>query len=263
MAHRKCSLASRPDATANIIQRDRLASVSVPAEQHALNMQVGHIVDLATDLIKLVGSLTPIPPVDDEGLRLRFRDLLSEFHTRGVRAGYSSEQMDAARFALVSLIDERVMALDAPIGAAWSAASLQQQLFSTRNASEVFFDRLALCRPPKSTDGADVLEVFHLCLALGFRGRHRNPAHSETVRHLLDGLALEIRNARSGANAPLSPAWEPRGTTPKTPHPGRWCRLPLWTVPLILAVFTLLWWWGTSAWTAGVIARFTHDFPVR
>jgi type VI secretion system protein ImpK len=226
-------------------------------------MHAGHLVDLATDLIKLVGSLTPIPPVDDEGLRLRFLDLLTEFQARGVRAGYASEQMDAARFALVSLIDERVMAVDAPIATAWSSATLQQHLFSTRNASEVFFDRLARCRPPANADGADVLEVFHLCLGLGFRGRYRDPAHSDTVRQLLDDLAKEIRNARSGANAPLSPAWEPRGSSPKTPHPGRWCRLPLWAVPLILALFTLLWWWGTSSWSAGVIARFTHDFPVR
>jgi type VI secretion system protein ImpK len=226
-------------------------------------MQSGYLVDLATDLIKLIGSLSPIPPVDDEGLRLRFLDLLAEFQARGVRAGYAAEQMDAARFAVVALIDERVLSLDAPIRSAWSATLLQQHLFSTRNANEVFFDRLAIFRPPGSPERADVLEVFHLCLCLGFRGRYREPAMSEARRHLIAEIAKEVRTARMGVNAPLSPAWEPRGITPRTPHPGRWCGIPLWTVPLILAALCLVWWFATSAWANGVIERFAHDFPVR
>lgn len=226
-------------------------------------MQRGQLVDLATELIKLVGALSPVPPVDDEGLRQRCLDLLSEFQSRATRSGYGPELVDAARYALVALIDERVMSLDAPIRDSWASSPLQIRLFEAFNAGEAFFERLATFRNPGSPDRADVLEVFHLCLCLGFKGRYGDPSLADARNQLVQQVANDIRAARGGVNAPLSPAWEPRGAAVPGPHPGRWAGMPLWVVPVVLIVVCLLWWFGTSVWTGSAVDRFIRDFPVR
>lgn len=226
-------------------------------------MQRGLLVDLATELVKLVGALSPIPPVDDEGLRQRCLDLLAEFQARAARAGYGHDLVDAARYALVALIDERVMSLEAPIRDAWASAPLQIRLYEAFNAGEAFFDRLAAFRNPTSADRADVLEVFHLCLCLGFKGRFGDPAMADARNQLIAQIANDVRAARGGLNAPLSPGWEPRGASVQGPHPGRWCGLPLWSVPLGVAVLALLAWFGASAWITAAVDGFIRDFPVR
>lgn len=222
-------------------------------------MPRGHLIDLATELVKLIGSLTPIPPVDDEGLRQRFVDLLAEFHARAVRAGYADDQVDAARSALVALSDERVSSLAAPIAAAWAKSPLRRQTADGAQSAS-FMDRLARLRPPGSPERADVLEVFHLCLCLGFTDGHLQPQERQ---RLAGELASEIRAARSGATSTLSPAWEPRGNAIQAARPAHWHGLPLWCVPAALGLGMLLWWLGTSAWTLAVIDRFISDFPVR
>lgn len=226
-------------------------------------MQRGHLVDLATELVKLVGALSPVPPVDDEGLRQRCLDLLAEFQARAARAGYGQDQVDAARYALVALIDERVMSLDAPIRDAWSAAPLQIRLFEAFNAGEAFFERLAAFRNPNSPDRADVLEVFHLCLCLGFKGRYGDPSLADARNQLIAQIANDVRAARSGLNAALSPGWEPRGASVQGPHPGRWLGMPLWVVPLGVAAVVLLAWLGAALWTSSAVDGFLRDFPVR
>ena len=226
-------------------------------------MQRGFLVDLATDVVKLLGSLSPIPPVDDVGLRQRFLDLLAEFHARGVRAGYSGELMDATRFALVALIDERVLALNTSIAVAWKTATLPHHLFAPSDTNTGFFVRLAALRPPGSAERADAVDVFHLCLCLGFRGRFRDAAQDLERQTLIAEVAHDILTARGGVNATLSPAWEPRGGPPPMAHPGHWYRVPVWAVPVVLGVLSLLCWLMASLWTSATLARFANDFPVR
>ncbi len=224
-------------------------------------MQRGLLVDLATDIIKLVGSLSPVPPVDDVGLRQRFIDLLTEFHARGVRAGYATDQVDAARFALVALIDERVTSTDAAIATTWKAAPLQKHLFGENDPASAFHERLAVLRPPASPERADVLDVFHLCLCYGFRGRLAGD--DEAARRLITALAEDVLSARGGVHATLSPGWEPSGSSPQAADPCRWCGLPVWAVPLMLMGGVLLCWLAAYLWTGAAITRFANDFPVR
>lgn len=209
----------------------------------------GYLVDLATDVIKLVGSLTPIPPVDEEGLRRRFVDLLTEFHARAVRAGYADDLVDAARAALSAFVDDQVRELDAPIARAWAQRPLGRGDFT---------ERLAALRTPGGADHADALEVCHLCLCLGTARR----AGADRQR-LIDEIGREIRAARGGATSPLSPAWEPRGAAAVTLPPDRWRGLPLWVVPAALAVLTVLVWLVSWGWMQATLTRFVHDVPVR
>lgn len=226
-------------------------------------MPRGLLVDLAIEVIKLIGTLSPIPPVDDVGLRQRFLDLLADFQARGVRAGYATDLVDASRLALVVLIDERVSAVDAAIATTWRQAPLYRHLFARDDAAEGFHERLAALRPPGTPERADALEVFHLCLCFGVHGRFRAAADEPARRALIADLAREILAARGGPDAPLSPDGQPRDRAASPAHPGRWQRMPMWVVPAVVGTLVLLWWLASSLWTSATIARFANDFPVR
>ena len=87
--------------------------------------------------------------------------------------GYSGEMIQLSVFALVAFLDESVLKLQSPIFADWSQRPLQEELFGHHRAGEVFFENLhALLARQDSQDGADCLEVYCLCLLLGYRGQY-------------------------------------------------------------------------------------------
>jgi type VI secretion system protein ImpK len=87
--------------------------------------------------------------------------------------GYSSEMIQFSVFALVAFLDESVLKLQSPIFADWSQRPLQEELFGHHRAGEVFFDNLrGLLARQDAHDVADCLEVYWLCLLLGYRGRY-------------------------------------------------------------------------------------------
>jgi len=101
-----------------------------------------------------------------------------------------------ARYALVAFLDETMAALSE----AWSP--LQLDLFNELSAGDGFYDRLETLRAAKNVD---VLEVYYLCLALGFQGKHRDLAGLEKKKVLMDDLLRELHPSWSG----LSPNWRP------------------------------------------------------
>jgi type VI secretion system protein ImpK len=87
--------------------------------------------------------------------------------------GYSGEMIQFSVFALVAFLDESVLKLQSPIFADWSQRPLQEELFGHHRAGEIFFENLhGLLARQDAQDVADCLEVYCLCLLLGFRGRY-------------------------------------------------------------------------------------------
>lgn len=87
--------------------------------------------------------------------------------------GYSSEVNQLAFFAVVALLDETVLKAQSPAFADWAQRPLQEEMFGHNRAGEVFFDHLhALLVRADSPETADCLEVYCLCMLLGFKGRY-------------------------------------------------------------------------------------------
>jgi len=121
-------------------------------------------------------------------------------------SGYPVEDTRLATFAVVAFLDESILNSNNPIFADWPRMPLQEELFGGHTAGEIFFqciDRL-LARND-SLQVADVLEVFALCLLLGYRGRY-SLSGQEGVRPVLEAIADKIQRIR-GRMGPLSPQW--------------------------------------------------------
>jgi type VI secretion system protein ImpK len=118
------------------------------------------------------------PSPQDE--RLRIRGLLDQADAM-LGAG---QQWNLAKYALASWIDE--MLVDAPWSGRewWSNNVLEVELFSSRECYDRFY---ILAKEASTLPQRDALEVFYVCVVLGFRGLYRDPEFS---RSTIQALAL-------------------------------------------------------------------------
>jgi type VI secretion system protein ImpK len=87
--------------------------------------------------------------------------------------GYSGEMIQFSLSAVVGFLDESVLMLQSPTFADWPQRPLQEELFGHHRLGEVFFEDLRnLLKRPDAHEIADCLEVYCLCLLLGYRGRY-------------------------------------------------------------------------------------------
>jgi type VI secretion system protein ImpK len=108
-----------------------------------------------------------------EGFRNSIRAALKSAMEQAKALGYSSEVIQLSFFAVVSLLDESVLKLQSPAFAEWAKRPMQEEMFGHSRAGEVFFDHLrGLLARQDSDETADCLEVYALCMLLGFRGKY-------------------------------------------------------------------------------------------
>jgi type VI secretion system protein ImpK len=120
--------------------------------------------------------------------------------------GYTVEDVRLAVFALVAFLDESILNLRKPVFDDWVRKPLQEEMFGRHVAGETFFENLqALLGRRDSRELADVLEIYLLCLLLGYLGRYSISSKSE-LRSLMGHTADKIRRIRN-SGADLSPQW--------------------------------------------------------
>lgn len=120
--------------------------------------------------------------------------------------GYDAEYVKLAVYAYIALLDESVLNSNQPMFASWPRQSLQEEVFGDHIAGENFFVHLReLMGRQDSEELADILEVFQLCLLLGFRGRYALSAEGGTEQ-LLGAVQQRILRIRGGYG-PIAPAW--------------------------------------------------------
>jgi type VI secretion system protein ImpK len=149
---------------------------------------------------------------DPNAFRHHTREAMKTATNQALAAGYNADDAKYATFAAVAFLDESVLNSQNPIFADWLRKPMQEELFGTHIAGEVFFQNLQqLVGRSDSHDLADLLEVHYLCLLLGFCGKYRAGNRGE-LDQIMNTTAAKIRRIR-GPFGPLSPAWMlPPGT---------------------------------------------------
>lgn len=137
--------------------------------------------------------------------RQRMKDVLAEIGREAVRRNYSSSNISESEFPFVAFLDEVILSSDDPCRDDWAKKPLQEDMFGISTAGEQFFTRLeALLARPDTNELMDVLEVYYLCLLLGFQGLYITGGRAELQMHA-DGIRTRIERFR-GVRAELSPA---------------------------------------------------------
>lgn len=101
--------------------------------------------------------------------RIRMRALLDQ----GEAIVGAGREWELTKYALVSWIDEMLVETTWSGREWWSNNVLEMELFRTRLCNEQFFD---FAKEATTLPRRDALEVYYVCVVLGFRGLYREPA---------------------------------------------------------------------------------------
>ncbi len=127
----------------------------------------------AFTIILRLARLNQQSAANSQDFRTSIRAALKAAMEQAKTLGYSSDSNQLAFFALVSLLDESVLKLQSPAFADWAQRPMQEEMFGHNRAGEVFFDNLrTLLARQDSQETADCLEVYCLCMLLGFKGKY-------------------------------------------------------------------------------------------
>jgi len=144
---------------------------------------------------------------DAASFRINMRAALKNAEQQALAKGFHQDEIRLATFAVVAFLDESVLSFRSIISSDWEREPLGQSLFGSHLAGELFFQGLErLLKAPDSRGVADALEVYLLCLLLGYRGRY-GLAGGEATRGIQDSIVEKIRRIR-GAPPKLT-AWVP------------------------------------------------------
>ena len=169
-------------------------------------------------------------PSDPEEFRNRIKQFLTGFERGGRRLDASAEDIHLAKFAYCALIDEVVLMSKMRMREVWERRPLQLEFFGEQLAGERFFEQLETLRQG-GAPRLQVLEVYHMCLLLGFQGRYVLEG-SEKLNYLTARLGDEIAQLR-GRRAVFAPHW---AAPDRIAHALK-REVPLW---VIVSVFLFL-----------------------
>lgn len=124
----------------------------------------------------------------------------------GKTQGYTDEDVKLAIFAIVAFLDESILNLRKPAFDDWVRKPLQEELFGRHVAGETFFENLqSLLGRRDSPELADVLEIYFLCMLLGYLGRYSISSKSD-LRGIMTQTGDKVKRIRNTRDA-LSPQW--------------------------------------------------------
>ena len=129
------------------------------------------------------------------------------------RQGYTAEDIELAIFAVVAFLDESILNLRLPVFADWPRQPMQEERYGHHVAGEIFFQNIQkLLGRADSQELGDLLEVYQLCLLLGFAGRYSMGGRGE-LRSIAMQVGDKIQRIRR-TSGELAPAWRLPGDAP-------------------------------------------------
>lgn len=210
------------------------APAAAPVARPAQSAESRTLLDLMYDGFYMLFLLkNRWQPGDAEVFRERLKEFLAGVDRGAKRIGARAEDLYLAKYAYCALLDECVMGSQTSLRDAWQRKPLQLELFGDQLAGETFFQRLEALQ----AEGAarlQALEVFHMCLLLGFQGKYLLEG-TEKLGYLTSRLGDDIARLK-GRRASFAPSW---AAPDRIRHQLR-SELPLWVAGSVFALAALL-----------------------
>jgi type VI secretion system protein ImpK len=189
---------------------------------------------LAGPVLELVLKLRAASLAPSTNLRPAVHHLMQEMEQRAGTLRYSEGQTNAVKFALAAFVDETVMTTNLPLRDEWERFPLQLEYFGEQLAGVKFFERLdELLKQIESE--AEVVEVYYLCLLLGFKGKYKVYMEDQ-LQGLIESVAGQLRRVGRLQENELSPHWKVTDQPEPPQDPG----LPLWAIAGVAAGFVVV-----------------------
>lgn len=194
-----------------------------------------------TDLVTLAGPVLEVVLKLQAGLlaptnelRPMVQGLLGELEQRGATLRYSEDQIEAVKFALAAFVDETVLTAKHPLSKEWEKYPLQLEHFREHLAGVKFFEKLDELLKKIETE-AGVVEVYYLCMLLGFKGQYQ-VYMEDKLQGIIENTAAQLRRVGRLQEGELAPHWSAADQPEPRYDPG----VPLWLKISAIAVFGLV-----------------------
>jgi type VI secretion system protein ImpK len=180
-------------------------------------------------------------PVDEVSFMAKIRKFLGDVERGAKKLEVSPEDVYAAKYAFCASVDEIVLRSNFSIRDTWQRRPLQLAMFGDQLAGENFFNRLEDLRV-RGTARLQPMEVFHMCLLLGFQGKYALEG-PEKLNYLTARLGDEIAHLK-GKTA----GFAPHGERPDVIVNKLRNDVPLWVVASLFALTAMFAYIGLN-WT--------------
>jgi type VI secretion system protein ImpK len=225
---------SEPEPLLENAPDQRLVEFYAPCFTHILQMQA------TTDL------------GEPDALRSYTKELIETCEHAALQNGVDTKAVAEAKYAVVAFIDETILSSDWSGADQWMNTPLQLEFYDQFDAGEVFFDRLyELLDEPNAH--AEALEVYHLCMALGFQGKYQLQ-DQERLRELIETTGKTLSEQPTTRADALAPHGQPR-TEPAT---ERRTEVPTWVIATVATLLVVVLYGGMHLYlssTAHQVAR--------
>jgi type VI secretion system protein ImpK len=213
-----------------------------PGPPAAASYQIHSLLDLLYDGFFMLFLLknNREPDAADNFLS-RIQSFITNFDRCAKNLNASADDTIAAKFAFCAAVDEAVLSSPFKIRPQWERKPLQLTLFGEHLAGEKFFRYLEDARAQGSAR-LQSLEVFHMCLLLGFQGKYMMEG-PEKLAYLTARVGDEIAQMK-GKRAPFAPHWP---LPDQISHRLR-SEVPLWAVASVFALIGVLAFVGLNAY---------------
>jgi len=177
---------------------------------------------------------------EEQGSNLHQISMLrfDEFERNCNSKNLSVEDVQSVKYALTAFIDELALGADHSHSNPWLASPLQLEFFGEHMAGEGFFNKLTLLRQQAN---ADVLEIYFLCLQLGFSGIYAME-NTEKLKIMLIDLRSQLDGLRKETQQLLSVDVLPKaGVFQKSAKV-----IPTWIFASVFTTFIFVFYFGFS-----------------
>lgn len=221
----------------------------MPVDSHTASFKADHglnpIVNAASTLIAVFAKTrSSVSHPDVGGLHQRLINEIKALEAQLRDLGLKQEVQLSVRYLMCSVLDEAV--LNTPWGteSAWAQRTLLSVFHGETSGGEKSFLILDRLRQSPS-ENLEVIELFYICLSLGFEGRYRFMNRGrEALEQVREELFSIIRRQRGDYERTLSPSWGGLGRTrnPLTEY------IPLWVVVALMATILFFSYSGLRYW---------------
>lgn len=138
-------------------------------------------------------------PLNQDGFVNNITQFLGDVDRHARQINVDADDVIHAKYAYCAAVDEIILRSPYALRDAWETRPLQLRLFGDQLAGEHFFHRLEELRA-RGAKHLQSLEVFHLCLLLGFQGRYALDGEDK-LNFLCARLGDEIARMRGKSRA--------------------------------------------------------------
>lgn len=208
---------------------------ALPKREQMLTPNTNPLLKAAGPLLLLLGrlraNLSSAPATQMIG---QVGETIEAFDHEVRAAGFTAEQTRTAKYIICAFADDIVQNIPGDERHVWTQYSMLSRFFGERTGGVRFFEELERARRDPSVN-YDLLELMHVCLALGFEGVHRTSAGGAANLQMIQRNLFETLRRVKQPDPELSPRWQGQALTARLAG----FKIPVWSVAAVAAVAVL------------------------